>query len=366
MTTVSVRACKEIISTIVKSDTKRLAPMLWGPPGIGKSSLVEQATRELGLGFKEVIAHLFTPQDVLGFPFLNPITHKQEFGEPTVFPDPARDGERGIFFIDEIPNSVPAMMSAWGIIILTRSTKVYTFPPGWFIVCAGNNATDRAGSSRLISALENRLMHLNVVPELEEFFSYAFSKGFNPTVLSFLRKFPDFLIKFDPKSPERGFPSPRSWEQASDVMKYFPFNPALIEEQTDEPVSVTRARDNLRATLSGVLGDGAALEFMSYLKTWKDMPDLEDILSGKADLKALENRVDLMRAVVMSVMAWVGGQPDPKRVNTALDVVIRMNELKAREYPVFLAQKLWELAADLVLKSPSWQPLAAEYLKFAK
>ncbi len=362
----TIRDCKDIITTVVKSGTTRLSPMLWGPPGIGKSSLVEQAARDLGIGFKSVIAHLYQPVDVLGFPFLHPETHKQEYGPPTVFPDAERDGDRGLFFIDEIPNCVPAMQSAWGIIILERSTKHYKFPPGWFMICAGNNATDRAGSSRLISAVENRVTHYNVVPELEEFFSYAIARAFNPTIMGFLKKFPDFLLKFDPKSAERGFPSPRSWELASDIMKMMPFNPAMIDESNDEPMSVTRARSNLRDTLSGAIGPGAAIEFMSYLKMWKDMPDLADVLSGSADLKPLENRVDLMRAVVMSVMAWVGGQPDAQRVETALAVAVRMNALKSREYPVFLVQKLWELAPMKVLTSPSWRPLATEYQKYAQ
>jgi hypothetical protein len=258
------------------------------------------------------------------------------------------------------------MQSAWGIIILERSTKHYKFPPGWFMVCAGNNATDRAGSSRLISAVENRVTHYNVVPELEEFFSYAFAREFNPTILGFLKKFPDFLLKFDPKSPERGFPSPRSWELASDIMKMMPFDPARIDEEADEPASVTRARSNLRDTLSGAIGSGTATEFMAYLKMWKDMPDLEEILSGRADLKPLENRVDLMRAVVMSVMSWAGGEPNAQRIETALAVANRMNALKSREYPVFLVQKLWELAPMKVLSAPSWKPLAAEYQKYAK
>jgi len=362
----TVRNCKDIIVTAVKTNTTRLTPMLWGPPGIGKTSLVEQAARELGIGFKAVIAHLYQPVDVLGFPFLHPETHRQEYGAPSVFPDAERDGERGVFFIDELPNCVPAMQSAWAIIILERSTKHYKFPPGWFMACAGNNATDRAGSSRFISALENRVVHYNVTTDLEEFFSYAIARALHPTVMGFLKKFPDFLLKFDPKSPERGFPSPRSWELASDIMKMMPFDPARIDEDAEEAGSITRARSNLRDTLAGALGPGTATEFMSYLKMWKDMPDLEDILSGRADLKILENRVDLMRAVVMSVMSWAGGQPDAKRIETALGVANRMNALKSREYPVFLVQKLWELAPMMVLTAPSWKPLAAEYQKYAK
>src|SRR5690348_5565867 len=109
----SVRECKDMIRGILGAGTDApLTLMLWGAPGIGKTALVAQVAAEAGVGFKSVISHLYQPVDVLGLPYV--VDGRCDYAPPTVFPDAERDGERGIFFLDELPNCVPAMQSAWG------------------------------------------------------------------------------------------------------------------------------------------------------------------------------------------------------------------------------------------------------------
>lgn len=334
----TVRECKEILRAAL-STRAPLSPMLWGAPGIGKTSLVQQAAAELGVGFKSVIAHLYQPVDVLGLPYVH--EGRCEYAPPSVFPDHTRDGERGLFFLDELPNCVPAMQSAWGIVVLERGTRTYQFPPGWTIVCAGNREGDRAGASRLVSALENRLVHLSVEPSSEEFLSFAVTRGLHPSVPAFVQERPDMLLRFDPRSPERAFPSPRSWERVSDVMKL-----SLSEA----------ARGEL---LKGTIGSGAAVEFLAFLRVFSELPRLADVLSGAVDLRN-SNRPDILRAVVFSVLAWASEVRGAERMNTAAGVSARLPD----EWAMLLITRLYDLDGNTLLKTPAWKALPQRLVKF--
>ena len=336
----TVRECKDMIRAALSTKAP-LTPMLWGIPGIGKTSLVAQVAEEMGVGFKSVIAHLYQPVDVLGLPFVN--NGKCDYAPPTVFPDAGRDSAKGIFFIDELPNCVPAMQSAWGIVILERGTKNYRFPDGWTVVCAGNRETDRAGSSRLVSALENRLIHIGVEPNSDEFMAYSVARGLHPSVPAFLEERPDMLAKFDPKSPERAFPSPRAWERISDIMKL-----TLPEGPQNE-------------MLKGAIGPGSAVEFIAFTKIFKDLPRLTDVLSGTADLAGIK-RPDVMRAIVYSVLAWVGENVSAERVDKAAAVATRISD----EWAMLLVTRLWELQPTMLISASAWKKLSDKFMKYLK
>ncbi|MDP3274413.1 MAG: hypothetical protein Q8Q09_04410 [Deltaproteobacteria bacterium] len=337
----SVRECKDMIRSMLDGAHDPGGPltlMMWGPPGIGKTALVAQAARDIGLGFRSVISHLYQPVDVLGLPYI--VDGRCEYAPPGAFPDAARDGERGVFFLDELPNCVPAMQSAWGIVVLERSTKHFKFPPGWLIVCAGNREGDRAGASRLVSALENRLCHVQVEPSRDEFLAYAVSRGLHPTVPAFLQERPDMMLKFDPKSTERAFASPRSWERVSDVMKLRLPEPARVE------------------MLKGCVGAGTAVEFSAFIRVFDELPKLEDILAGRVDLRAF-TRPDLLRAMVYSVLAWVGEQPKD-RMNTGATVALGLSD----EWAMLLVTRLYELDRAGFVRTEAWPKISARLGRF--
>jgi MoxR-like ATPase len=322
------------------SQPNGLTVMLWGPPGIGKTSCVMQAAQELGVGIKSVIAHLYQPVDVLGLPFV--VDGRCEYAPPAVFPDPERDGERGIFFIDELPNCVPAMQSAWGIVILERSTRHFSFPPGWRVVCAGNREGDRAGSARLISALENRLVHVEVTPSADEFLRYGLSRGFHSAVLAFIEERRDLLVKFDPRSAERAFPSPRSWERVSEILAL-----ALPAQTTQE-------------LLRGVLGAGAATEFGAFLQVQSELPPLAALLRGEIALQQFQGRPDILRAAVYSVLSYAAEGQDASRVEEALQVAMRAPD----EWAVLMLKRLQQHSPALLLKATSWREVLRRYGKY--
>ena len=151
------------------------------------------------------------------------------------------------------------------------------------------------------------------------------------------------LLRFDPKSPERAFPSPRAWERASDIMK------------------LTLAEGPMGEMLKGAIGPGASVEFVAFTRVFHELPRLADVLSGAADLSVIR-RPDVMRAVVYSVLAWVGENTKVDRVEQAAGVASRISD----EWAMLLVTRLWELAPNLLREAKSWQQLTARFYKYLR
>ena len=112
---------------------------IWGSPGTGKSSVVNQLATELGIALRDIRALLLDPVDLRGLPFVGK-DGRSQWATPDFLP---QDGE-GILFLDEL-NAAPAMVQASCYqLVLDRRLGEYTLPEGWAIVAAGNRDSERA------------------------------------------------------------------------------------------------------------------------------------------------------------------------------------------------------------------------------
>jgi hypothetical protein len=228
---------------------------LWGPPGVGKSQVVAQVAAEGGLDLIDVRAVLLDPVDLRGLPHING-DGQAHWAIPDFLP---KDGQ-GIMFLDELNAAPPLVQAACYQLILDRKLGEYTLPDRWSILAAGNRETDRAVTSRMSSALANRFIHLNFDVDLQDWIEWALSNGIMIEVVAFIRFRPGLLHVFDPQRNERSFPSPRTWEYVSDVLQVRPDHDVEFE------------------LISGIVGDGAAAEFMGFLKIYRDLPDPDGVL----------------------------------------------------------------------------------------
>src|SRR5690606_19509089 len=148
------------------SNQLMLSTMIWGPPGIGKSSIVAQTAARFGLGFIDVRLSQLAPTDLRGLPV--PEDGIARWYPPEFLP---RDG-RGILFLDELNMAPPAIQGMAQQLILDRKVGSYTVPEGWFIWAAGNRKEDRAAVFDMPAPLANRFLHLEVEPDSESFKAY--------------------------------------------------------------------------------------------------------------------------------------------------------------------------------------------------
>jgi hypothetical protein len=222
--------------------------MIWGPPGIGKSSIVAQTAAAHGLECIDVRLSQLAPTDLRGLPV--PEDGLSRWYPPEFLP---RQGA-GILFLDEVNLAPPAMQGMAQQLILDRRVGSYVVPEGWFIWAAGNRKEDRAAVFDMPAPLANRFIHLVVEPDFESFKAFALTHNIHEQILAFLAFRPELLHKLDPHQP--AWPSPRSWLVAS-------------------------ALHRVGLPIVPVVGAAATAEFDAFSMQYANLPDIERILQGQ-------------------------------------------------------------------------------------
>ncbi len=240
-------ALNQYLDALIDNELK-LSVMIWGPPGIGKSSIVAQTAEAKGLDFIDLRLSQLAPTDLRGLPVAE--NGLSRWYPPEFLP---RAG-RGVLFLDELNLAPPTMQGMAQQLVLDRRVGSYTVPPGWFIWAAGNRKEDRAAVFDMPSPLANRFLHLEVEADWDSFKAHALATNVHEQVIAFLAFRPELLHKTDAQRP--AWPSPRSWVMASRL-------------------------HGVGLDVASVVGTPTATEFQSYIELYRVLPDLEPILSGE-------------------------------------------------------------------------------------
>ncbi|MFD7549029.1 ATP-binding protein [Streptomyces sp. NPDC059816] len=233
---------------------------LWGAPGIGKSSLVREFARSLGLECVSLLGTQLAPEDLIGVPQIR--NGRSVFCPPEAI---ARD-EPYCLFLDELNASTPDVQKAFYSLILDRRIGSYELPEGSIVIGAGNRATDNALARPMASALLNRLTHVHLQASATDWLAWAAAHGIHSWVLDHLTDRPDHLWSAPPKT-EEPFSTPRSWHMLSDALHSF--GPALDE-------------DTLKVIAHGTLSPAHAVAFCGYVKIVRHAYGIDAILKGDA------------------------------------------------------------------------------------
>jgi MoxR-like ATPase len=281
-----------VISSALRTLVAARQPVfIWGGPGIGKSAVVRQLAEALAVPLQDVRALLLDPVDLRGLPFLG-TDGRSKWATPEFLP---RDG-RGILFLDEL-NAAPAMVQASCYqLVLDRKLGEYTLPEGWAIVAAGNRDSDRAVTTRMPTPLRNRFVHLEFEVDLQEWSEWAIQANIRPEVIAFLRFRQELLSAFDRDA--NAFPSPRSWEFVSRILNAAP----------DQSVE--------HELFAGAVGAGAATEFSAFVKTFRELPNIDAILMNPLKEPVPENAA--AQYAVASALAHCASDTNFDRVCTYL------------------------------------------------
>lgn len=233
---------------------------IWGPPGIGKSSLVEQFAHEVGLPCVSMLGSQLAPEDLIGVPQI--IDGKSRFCPPTMI---ARE-EPYCLFLDELNACSHEVQKAFYSLILDKRIGEYTMPAGSIVIGAGNRATDSAIVKPMSSALINRMFHLQLNPSHRDWLEWAYTAEIHPWVTDYIKQRPDHLHVRPPKQ-EEPFSSPRSWHMLSDALKSY-------SEDIDE--------NTLSLLAHGCLSQNHAGQFKAFVKQLRNQVGITQILKGEA------------------------------------------------------------------------------------
>lgn len=225
---------------------------LLGAPGIGKTAIVSQVARELGIGLVSYSMTHHTRQSALGLPFIVEKTYggiSYQVSEYTmseiiasVYDHIEATGhERGILFLDEINCVSETLYPSMLQFLQFKTFGRHAVPDGWIVVCAGNPPEYNKSVYDFDVVTLDRLRKVEVQPDLEAWMAYAHATGVHPAIISYLdvRQTHFYVVESTPSG--KSFVTARAWDDLSRIIKLFegqgkPVGRALIEQylQSDE------------------------------------------------------------------------------------------------------------------------------------
>ena len=326
MKKVSVGEAKEILMSALKI---HLPIFLWGQPGIGKSAIVKQICEEKKWDMEDLRLSQCNPVDLRGLPTIDREKKIAEWLIPEFFP---KSGE-GVLFLDEMNQAAQSVQAAAYQLVLDRRIGKHVLPDGWRVLAAGNRETDKANVVKMASPLANRLIHLNVIAEFDDWKKWAVAKKIDPRVIGFL-DFKSELLATMPKDDEKAYATPRTWEMASSALSLF-----------NDP-------EDARALVEGAVGLGASMEFYGWLPNFTFMPDIDAILAGKSN--KIPKRADILTTMLNTMVT--------RLTDDNLETFLKYTMLLGGEYAVMAMKKAaeagWEKKID---KCPSFEAWCEKY-----
>lgn len=174
-----------------------------------------------------------------------------------------------ILALEEFNSAAQSVQTASYSLVLDRYVGDYHVPNGVSIVAMGNREEDRGIVFQMASPISNRFDHLEMETEPGVFFGdwqkWALDNLIHYEIIAYLTAFKEDIFRFDPDSESRSFPTPRSWEMVSKILK--------------NGKSLTPAVE--RAMIVGAIGMGVGFKFLQFRKTAGMLPDPVDVIEGR-------------------------------------------------------------------------------------
>ncbi len=264
---------------------------IWGPPGIGKSTLVQQFAEQLGLPCVSLLGSQLAPEDIIGVPQIK--DGYSTFCPPKMI----AKNEPYCLFLDELNACSQEVQKSFYSLINEHRIGEYILPKGSIVIGAGNRAQDSAIVKPMSSALINRMMHVQLKVSHRDWLEWAFESGIHPFVIEYITLRPDHLWTQPPKH-EEPFSTPRSWHMLSDALNEYG------DKITDQDLEVL-AHSSLSPHHAG--------QFKAFVKQIKNQYKLSAIIDGDEKWPHKPEDRDVLYFLAQSFRAHLVKQlPDKK------------------------------------------------------
>ena len=203
--------------------------LLIGPPGIGKTAIMEQIAKECGIGLVAYTITHHTRQSAVGLPVIVPKTYDEKEYSVTeytmseiissVYECMKETGcHEGILFIDEI-NCVSETLTPTMLQFLQCKTfGTHAVPSGWIIVAAGNPPEYNKSAREFDIVTLDRVKKINVEEDFEVWKEYAYEKNLHPCIISYLNLKKEHFYHVENTAIGKCFVTARGWEDLSAIL----------------------------------------------------------------------------------------------------------------------------------------------------
>lgn len=204
----------------VRKQGKVFNPLFVGPPGVGKSAIVQQWCRKNKLPFIDLRAAYLEAPDLIGFPTVSVVNGRQvtKHNPPEFWPS---EGE-GVIFLDEVNRGTTAVMNCFMQMLTDRKIHSIDIPDGWLIVSCINPENEHNDVNTMDSALKNRFQVFNVEYDKASFIEYMRLAMFDESVRLFVESGTWQYSKpedVQENTPGTKYNSPRTIEQLNNVVQ---------------------------------------------------------------------------------------------------------------------------------------------------
>ncbi len=306
-----------------------------GRPGIGKSALAQaiaaavkakadKADATFYMDRWELTSH--EPTDIGGIPFMRdgytyfcPPQRLAKFAKGS---GPDGSDPYGVIIFEDITQAQRGTQNACLQLVQEGSIGDLVLSPNVRIILTGNRVNDKAGARELPSPLKNRVLLLDLNPNLEEWMYWAAAKKLPAVVGGFLSYKPGlFSMLPNEADKENGqFATPRSWANVGKI-----YEPMVTLGKGDLGPLYTSA--------AGLVGTGTATEFVAFVRLQKELPDPKAVLEDpEKALPKPPEEPDRLAAMVTALGEYAAiHQKQDKKIYYKLLIALAHVSQKSRE-----------------------------------
>ncbi len=250
----------EYIKTCIRAN---LPCFLSGSPGTGKSELAKQVGDYFKLYLIDIRLSQCDPTEIGGFPAFQ--NGKASYVPMEMWPvenTPIPKGYKGFLIVlDEFNSASLATQAASYKLVLDRMVGQIPLHKNTAIICIGNLSTDNAIVNRLSTAMQSRLIHLELAVNTDTWLKeWAIPNKLDHRILTYISRYPDKLYNFDPNHDDKTFATPRTWYFVHKLLQLTPgdLTPIL-------------------PLIAGTIGEGIGREFVMFTNIYNELPTIEEI-----------------------------------------------------------------------------------------
>lgn len=199
---------------------------LQGPPGLGKTAIMEQLSKELGIGLVSYSMTHHTRQSAIGLPM---IVERNYGGKQfsvseytmseilaSVYDCMEKTGvKEGILFLDEINCISETLLPSMLLFLQYKIFGGNVLPEGWIVVTAGNQPKYNKSVRDFDAAIRDRMQFIEVEPEYSIWRTYAKQQGVSDAIISYLNFKKEHFYLVDTSVQGYSIVTPRGWEDLS-------------------------------------------------------------------------------------------------------------------------------------------------------